>query len=184
MSKLVTVSAEYFWKFTYGAYDFDVLLNSPLTFPTQFRKSKIDGGLLRLNLTTTHGFAGYVTASHVRSRLFGPETGGVSFSAPYTNVARPDHDEGLAHQHLWPLPDFAERGRGSASPGGYDGGLVSWLRRTSRRCFGLTGDEQAQLGLHCGSTFSTVAQPVRTCPLAGLGTDAHTHPRSRYGKRR
>ena len=95
-TKKITFSGEYFWKFTYGADDFDVLLNSPLTFPTQFRKSKIDGGLLRLNVSPTHGFAGYFTASHVRSRLFGPELGGVSFSAPYNNVARPDLDEGLA----------------------------------------------------------------------------------------
>ncbi len=48
-------SGEYLWKFTYGAYDFDVLLNSPLTFPTQFRKSKIDGGLVRVTLNPTHG---------------------------------------------------------------------------------------------------------------------------------
>ncbi len=28
-----SLSGEYLWKFTYGAYDFDVLLNSPLLFP-------------------------------------------------------------------------------------------------------------------------------------------------------
>ena len=69
-------------KFTYGAYDFDVLLNSPLTFPTQFRKSKIDGGLVRVTLLPAYGLGGFVTVSQTRSRLFGPQTGGVSFSAP------------------------------------------------------------------------------------------------------
>ena len=169
LSKLVTVSAEYFWKFTYGAYDFDVLLNNPLTFPTQFRKSKIDGGLLRLNLTPTHGFAGYVTASHVRSRLFGPETGGVSFSAPYTNVARPDHDEGLA-TNTYGRYQFRSRGPWAGFSWRYDGGLVSVATPDFATVLRLTGDEQAQLGLHCGSTFATVAQPVRACPLASLGT--------------
>lgn len=32
----------------------------------------------------------------MRSRLLGLEVGGLSFSAPYAEVARPDHDEGLA----------------------------------------------------------------------------------------
>ena len=56
---LFSLSGEYLWKFTYGAYDFDVLLNSPLTFPTQFRKSKIDGALVRLTLNPAHGMNGF-----------------------------------------------------------------------------------------------------------------------------
>jgi outer membrane receptor protein involved in Fe transport len=42
-SKL-SVQAEYFWKFTNGAYDFNTILNTPLNFPIQFRKSKIAMG--------------------------------------------------------------------------------------------------------------------------------------------
>ncbi len=169
LSKLVTVSGEYFWKFTYGAYDFDVLLNSPLTFPTQFRKSKIDGGLLRLALAPTHGVTGYVTASHVRSRLFGPETGGVSFSAPYSTVARPDHDEGLA-TNTYGRYQVGRKGPWAGFAWRYDGGLVSVATPDFSAVLRLTGDEQAQLGLHCGSTFATAAQPLHACPLASLET--------------
>ena len=43
-----------------------VLLNSPLTFPTQFRKSKLDGGLGRISFAPTHGFAGYATLNNRR----------------------------------------------------------------------------------------------------------------------
>ena len=162
-------SGEYFWKFTYGAYDFDVLLNSPLTFPTQFRKSKIDGGLLRLSVLPVHGFAGYFTASHVRSRLFGPETGGVSFSAPYSDVVRPDHDQDLATNGYLRY-QFRKTGPWFAFSWRYDGGLVSVATPDFSAVLRLSGDEQAQLGLLCGTTAATVAAPVRTCPRESLRT--------------
>ena len=186
-----SLGGEYFWKFTYRAYDFDVLLNSPLTFPTQFRKSKIDGGLVRLTLNPTHGFNGFLTASHVRSRLFGPELGGISFSAPYSNVARPDHDEGLA-MNLNVRYQFGPRGplRGLwiNSSYRYDGGLVAVAVPDIPRALQLTGDEQQQMGLHCGSVFATVSAPLRSCsgpisatririPASGTENDDRNPPR-------
>lgn len=169
LSKHLTLSSEYFWKFTYGAYDFDVLLNSPLTFPTQFRKSKIDGGLLRLSVAPTHGLAGYFTASHVRSRLFGPETGGVSFNAPYSNVTRPDHDQGLA-TNTYVRYQLGRRGPWAGFSWRYDGGLVSVATPDAASVLRLTGDEQAQIGLHCGSVFADVGRPVRSCAAGSLQT--------------
>ena len=167
VSKLISFSGEYLWKFTYGAYDFDVLLNSPLTFPTQFRKSKIDGALLRATVAPTHGFTGYLTVSHVRSRLFGPETGGVSFSPPYSNVARPDHDEGLA-MNLYTRYQIGTRGPWVGISYRYDGGLVAVGVPNNATALRLTGDEQGQMGLHCGAVFASVSQPIRSC-AGGLG---------------
>ncbi|HEY0263851.1 MAG TPA: TonB-dependent receptor [Granulicella sp.] len=158
----ISLSGEYLWKFTYGAYDFDVLLNSPLTFPTQFRKSKIDGGLVRLALNPTHGFNGFFTLSHVRSRLFGPELGGISFSAPYSGVARPDHDEGLA-MNLNLRYQFGHRGPWINSSYRYDGGLVAVAVPNIATALQLTGDEQQQMGLSCGSVAATVSAPLRSC---------------------
>lgn len=160
-----SLSGEYLWKFTYGAYDFDVLLDSPLTFPTQFRKSKIDGGLVRVTLNPTRGLNGFFTVSHVRSRLFGPELGGISFSAPYSNVARPDHDEGLA-MNLNLRYQFGRRGPWVNSSYRYDGGLVAVAVPNIATALQLTGDEQQQMGLHCGSVFATVSAPLRSCPGA------------------
>jgi len=183
--RLFSIGAEYFWKFTHGAYDFDVLLNSPLTFPTQFRKSKIDGGLLRATLNSFHGFSGFFTASHVRSRLFGPEVGGISFSAPYGNVARPDHDEGLA-MNLNARYQFGRRGPWLNASYRYDGGLVAVAVPDVQAALQLNGDEQQQMGLHCASTFATVMAPIRSCagvvsatririPAPGTEND-DTHP--------
>ena len=157
-----SLSGEYLWKFTYGAYDFNVLLNSPLTFPTQFRKSKIDGALVRLTLNPAHGINGFFTISHERSRLFGPELGGITFSAPYANVARPDHDEGLA-MNLNLRYQFGRRGPWINSSYRYDGGLVAVAVPNMSVALQLTGDEQQQMGLHCGAVFATVAVPLRSC---------------------
>jgi hypothetical protein len=187
VSRLLTFSGEYLWKFTYGAYDFDVLLNSPLTFPTQFRKSKIDGALFRATVAATHGFAGYVTVSHVRSRLFGPETGGVSFSPPYAKVARPDHDEGLA-MNVYARYQIGRRGPWVGVSYRYDGGLVAVAVPDLATALRLTGDEQGQMGLHCGSTFASVSQPIRSCagaygatririPAPGTENDDRNPPR-------
>jgi len=162
VTKSVSLSAEYFWKFTYGAYDFDVLLNSPLTFPTQFRKSKIDGGLVRVTMRPKRGFAGYATASHVRSRLFGPEVGGVTFSAPYSNVARPDHDEGLA-MNVYLRYQVGKRGPWAGVSYRYDGGLVAVAVPTFATALRLTGDEQQQMGLHCGDAFAMAGRAIRSC---------------------
>ena len=160
--KLLSLSGEYLWKFTYGAYDFDVLLNSPLTFPTQFRKSKIDGALFRATIAPTHGFTGYLTVSHVRSRLFGPETGGVSFSPPYSNVARPDHDEGLA-MNLYTRYQIGVRGPWVGVSYRYDGGLVAVAVPDYATALRLTGDEQGQMGLYCGATLANASDPIRSC---------------------
>jgi Carboxypeptidase regulatory-like domain len=174
-ARYFSLSGEYFWKFTYGAYDFDVLLNSPLTFPTQFRKSKIDGGLARLTLNPTHGINGFLTLSHVRSRLFGPELGGISFSAPYGNVARPDHDEGLAI-NLNLRYQFGHRGPWINTSYRYDGGLVAVAVPDMATALRLTGDEQQQMGLHCGSVFATVSTPLRSCAEAAGATRIRIPP--------
>ncbi len=165
INRALSVSAEWFWKFSYGAYDFDVLLNSPLAFPTQFRKSKIDGGMLRLTLHETKNWNGYTTVSHVRSRLFGPAIGGISFSAPYGDVVRPDHDEGLA-MNLYLQKQFGRRGPWAAVTYRYDGGLVAVAVPDTASALRLSGDEQAQMGFYCGQIHATIAQPIRGCSTA------------------
>src|ERR1700709_1949587 len=51
------VNAEYFWKYTDRDFDFDALLNSPLAFPIQWQKSKIDGFGIKLTMPERHGLA-------------------------------------------------------------------------------------------------------------------------------
>jgi hypothetical protein len=117
---------------------------------------------VRLTLNPTHGINGFFTISHVRSRLFGPELGGISFSAPYNNVARPDHDEGLA-MNLNFRYQLGRRGPWINTSYRYDGGLVAVAVPNISTALRLTGDEQQQMGLHCGADFATIATPLRSC---------------------
>ena len=79
IGKHVLIDGDYFWKYTHTAYDFDVLFNTPITFPIAWHNSKIDGVTGRVSTTNIHGFQAYTTFGHTRARYFGPETGGLIF---------------------------------------------------------------------------------------------------------
>ncbi|HZS60278.1 MAG TPA: hypothetical protein VFA43_13465, partial [Gemmatimonadaceae bacterium] len=165
----IAIDADYFWKVTDGAYDFDVVLNTPLTFPVQFRESKIDGGLVRVTLPEMHGFRAYATLSHTSARLFGPELGGLRFSAGYAPVARPDHDEPFQQTTHLEYHTRRLRGLWAGLTWRYDSGLVAVSVPTYADALQLTGDEQAAMGLYCGSTFATLTQPIRSCTAPVFG---------------
>ncbi len=76
--------ADYFWKFTHNAYDFDVLFNTPITFPIAWHNSKIDGVTGRVSTINLHGFQASTTFGHTRARYFPPEDGGLIFQGPQT----------------------------------------------------------------------------------------------------
>lgn len=163
------VTGEYFWKFTDGDYDFDAILNTPLTFPIQWRKSKIDGASIRVNFPMYHGFTAYSVLGHTRARFFGPEVGGLLFNSPVeTGAFRIDHDQAFEQNtHLqyqlgknWPWIGFTWT---------YESGMVAGAVDSLQSALAFTANEQAQMGLFCGSTFATLTSPIRSC-AAGLGS--------------
>jgi hypothetical protein len=170
-SKL-SIEAEYFWKFTRGAYDFNTILNTPLNFPIQFRKSKIDGAMVHLTLSPVHGFSAFTVLGHSRSRLFSPEIGGINFGGGYEPVARPDHDQGFQQttnlQYQIPRKQF--RGLWLGLTWRFDSGLVVVSVPDYVTALTLTGDEQQQIGLYCGDRFATLNDPLRSCNSPHYGT--------------
>ncbi|HEV2732611.1 MAG TPA: TonB-dependent receptor, partial [Terriglobales bacterium] len=168
VGKKITVDAEYFWKFTNGAFDFNVILDTPLNFPIQFAKAKIDGAMARVTLGDLHGFSAFAVLGHTRSRLFSPEVGGINFGTQYAPVARPDHDQGfqqttfLRYQPPRHAPWLALTWR-------FDSGLVAVSVPNYATALTLTGDEQAQMGLYCGSVFASVTAPLRSCASPRFG---------------
>lgn len=177
------VQAEYFWKFTRGAYDFNTILNTPLNFPIQFRKSKIDGALVRATLNNIHGFSAFTVLGHSRSRLFSPEIGGINFGAAYAPVARPDHDQGFEQTTnlQYQLPSARFRGSWLGLTWRYDSGLVVVSVPDYATALGLTGDEQQEIGLYCGAAVATIAQPLRVCASSHFGaTLIHIVPPGTY----
>jgi hypothetical protein len=171
----LVVDGSYFWKFTDDDFDFDVVLNTPLAFPIQWRKSKIDGVSVRLTMPSHHGVSAYSVMGHTRARFFGPELGGLIFNSPVdSSVFRIDHDQAFeqtTHVQFQPYkqgPWFGMSWR-------YESGGVAGAVPDFQTLLGLSGDEQAQAGLFCGSTFATFAAPIRNC-ASGIGVSRLTIP--------
>jgi Carboxypeptidase regulatory-like domain len=166
-----SIQVEYFWKFTRGAYDFNSILNTPLNFPIQFRKSKIDGALVHATLNDVHGFSAFTVLGHSRSRLFTPEIGGIDFGTAYAPVARPDHDQGFEQTTnlQYQFPRKSLRGLWLGLTWRFDSGLVVVSVPDYATALTLTGDEQQEIGLYCGNVFATVAQPLRVCSSPQFG---------------
>ena len=172
ITKHLIVDGEYFWKETKGDYDFDVLLNTPLTFPIQWRKSKIDGFDLRVTMPLYHGLTAYSVMGHSRSRFFGPESGGILFNNPSgLNSYEPfriDHDQvfeqttNLNYQPRTSGPWYGFTWR-------YDSGMVAGNApfatdsATPVSLTYLTPDQQAQIELSCGGERATLGHPLTSC---------------------
>ena len=161
--RYLLVDADYFWKYTDSAYDFDLLFNTPIAFPISWRKSKLDGVGVRISTIDLHGFQAYVTMGHTRARFFGPETGGLIFNSPVdASVFRIDHDQAfqqtmnLRYQrpHNGPWIDFTWR---------YDSGLVAGAVGTLQDALALTGAQQAAIGFYCGGQMAAVGNPITSC---------------------
>ena len=165
----VVVNADYFWKYTRNGFDFDVLFNTPLTFPITWRKSKIDGFGIRVNLTNTHGFSAYSVLGHSRARFFGPENGGIIFNSPVSfPVFRIDHDQAF-QQSTHIQYQFPKRGPWVALTWRYDSGLVAGHVPDLASALALDGDQQAAIGFFCGSNFATVTRPITSCTGSNFG---------------
>ena len=158
------LDAGYFWKYTHNAFDFDALFNTPIAFPIEWRKSKIDGAAARITLTDIHGLTAYSVFGHTRARFFGPEIGGLIFNSPLDqSVFRIDHDQALeVTTNLRYQPK--KNGPWASFTWRYDSGEVAGAVPAVADVFALTGDEQDSIGFHCGSTYATVFSPLRSCP--------------------
>jgi hypothetical protein len=164
VTKYLIFDGDYFWKYTHNAYDFDVLFNTPITFPIAWHNSKVDGLTGRLSSINYHGLQSYLTFGHSRARYFPPEVGGLIFqgTAAISGVFRIDHDQAwqqtlnLRYQHgkdgLW--TDFIWR---------LDSGLVVTGVPNAQNALALTPNQQVDIGLACSSAPATVAAPLRGC---------------------
>ena len=165
---------DYFWKFTTNDFDFDVLFNTPLTFPIEWNKSRIDGLSMRLNLVNLDGFSGFVAAGHVRSRFFGPENGGILFNSPLaTGAFRIDHDQAYNQtvylQYQVPRSVHFLHNPWVGLTWRYDSGLVAGSVPDLASALALNGDQQAAIGFYCGSTYATVNSPITSCTSSNYG---------------
>ncbi len=175
IGRYVVADIDYFNKYTRNAYDFNVLLNTPITFPISWDKSKIDGVSFRLNLTNYKGLSAFFTASHTRARFFPPETGGFFFNSDLPEgVFRIDHDQAFQQttQIQYSFDQFKSLNKFApfvAFTYRYDSGLVSGAVPDYATALNFSADEQQQIGLFCGNQTATLANPIRNCSDTNRG---------------
>lgn len=180
IGKVLVIDADYFWKYTTNAYDFDSLFNSPIHFPISWKKSKLDGVAVRIATPSIHGFQWITTMGHTRARFFGPETGGLIFNSPVdTPVFRIDHDQAFQQttQLRYQRP---KNGPWIGFTWRYDSGLVAGAVGNLDRALGLTGAQQAAIGFYCGSAQATIVQPLKAaqCTASNYGATRLVIPKS------
>ncbi|QNI36891.1 TonB-dependent receptor [Edaphobacter albus] len=171
----LNVDADYYWKFTRTAFDFDTLFNTPITFSVAWRKSKIDGLALRVSLNDWHGLNAYSVMGHVRSRFFTPQVGGLIFGPPPpVPVFRIDHGEEFEQttNFRYQLPSRLV-GSHQLWIGGswrYNSGLaLPDTVPTYLDALQLTANQQAQMGLFCASERATPNYAIRECSPEAFG---------------
>jgi hypothetical protein len=188
VGKYLLLDGEYFWKFTDAAYDFDVLFDTPVTFPISWRKSKLDGVAGRISSTNFHGFQAFVNLGHTRARFFGPEDGGLIFNSPVdVSVFRIDHDE--AYEQTMNLRyQFPKSGPWIDFTWRFDSGLVAGSVPDLASALALNADEQSAIGFYCGADYATLVNRITSCtgtygatrltiPAAGTENDDHNPAR-------
>ncbi len=165
LGKHVLLDADYFWKYTHGAFDYNVLLNSTITLPIEWRTSKLDGVTGRVSTTNIKGFQAYWTFGHTRARYFPPETGGLApQGVPLTSgVFRIDHDQAFQStlNLRYQRPKNAEW---ISFVYRFDSGMVvSGVPDAGAALTTLTPNQQVTIGLACNGVYATLASPLNTC---------------------
>jgi len=149
LSRFVQIEGDYFWKYTNNAFDFGNILNTPITFPVSWQKSKLDGVSVRASSINIHGFQWYTTMGHNRARYF--PIGG--------NVFRIDHDQAFQETSNFRY-QWKKNGPWSAFTWRYDSGLVAGEVGNLNTVLGLSGAEQLAIGFRCGGSVPTVDTPL------------------------
>jgi hypothetical protein len=172
LGKHVIFDGDYFNKRTTNAYDFNVLFNTSVVFPISWQQSKIDGVSARVNLTNYKGLSAFMVAGHTRARYFPPESGGLFFNSDLpSGVFRIDHDQAFQQttQVQYEFQHWKKLAPYLAFTWRYDSGLVSGAVPDFDTALTFSGDQQAQIGLFCGSVFASPTQPIISCSDTNRG---------------
>ena len=164
----VVADVGYFIKRTTNGYDFNVLFNTPIVFPVAWDHSKIDGFTGRINLVEHGGFSAFVVMAHTNAIFSPPGAGGVLLDAPPGDF-RIDHDQKFNSTTNLQYTFYKPAGAWAALSWRYDSGLVAGSVPDYATALTLTGDQQAAIGLFCGSTFATVSTPIASCSASSRG---------------
>ena len=184
----VVADVGYFYKHTTNAYDFGVLFDTPIFFPVAWDHSKLDGLTARINLLDHHGFSAFTVLGHTNAIFSPPGTGGLLLEQPEADF-RIDHDQKFQQTTNAQYVFDRSRGAWAALSWRYESGLVAGAVPDYATALTLSADQQAQIGLFCGSIVATLDAPITSCdgpdrgatrfqiPADGTADDLHNPPR-------
>jgi Carboxypeptidase regulatory-like domain len=188
IGRWLLIDGDYFWKYTDNAYDFSILLNTTITFPISWKKSKLDGVTGRVSTINMRGFQAYWTFGHTRARYFPPEVGGL-LGTPLPSVFRIDHDQAFQSNvnFRYQRPKNAEW---VSLTWRYDSGLVVSGVKDVDAATLLSAAQQVTIGFSCDGKFATFDNPITDCrgvgksklltlPQTGTEDDDHNPDRVR-----
>ncbi len=199
IGKHLVINGDYIWKYTHNGYDFSVLGATPVTFPVEWKNSKIPGFAISATVPETHGFTAFVTMSSVAARFFSPQIGGLGVTVGQVpGPFRIDHDERFNQtthaqytvQH-GPIKDLYLGFNWRFDSGLVAGSVPCYGVDAANDCptsttlggqpaidlSGLTADEEFQAGLTCGNIIASPTQALpTTCLASQLGSSLVTIP--------
>jgi len=168
LGKWAVVDFGYFIKRTTNAYDFGVLFDTPLVFPISWDHSKIDGFTGRFNIVEHGGFSAFVVMAHTNAIFAGPGNGGL-FVEPAAGEFRIDHDQKFNSTVNLQQVFNKTHGVWGALSWRYDSGLVAGSVPDYASALALSADQQAAIGLFCGSTVAMRDSPIESCSSSDRG---------------
>ena len=164
IGRIVELDVDYWVKHTENAAEFDVLLNTPITFPIMWRQDKLDGFGVRISTLNLKGVRLNTTIGTGRLRYFGPEVGGLIFNSPLVaNVFRTDSDDKFYQTTTIDYHYPTKNGPYAALTWRYDNGEVAGAVGTLDDALGLTAAQQSAIGFFCGSDVATPTHPITDC---------------------
>jgi hypothetical protein len=166
--KWVVVDFGYFDKHTTDGYDFNVLFNTPIVFPVAWDHSRINGFTGRINLVEHRGFSAFTVLGHTNAIFSPPAAGGILLDVPPGDF-RIDHDQKFQQTTNLQYTFDQKTGAWAAFVWRYDSGLVAGSVPDYATALTLTADQQAAIGLFCGSQFAALGSPITSCSSASRG---------------
>ena len=158
----VVVDLGYFYKKTKNAYDFGVLFDTPIAFPISWDHSKLYGLTGRVNLTQHGGFSAFTVLGHTNAIFSPPGTGGILVEEPEGEF-RIDHDQKFQQTTNIQYQFLKSIGAWGALAWRYDSGLVAGSVPDYATALTLSANQQAAIGLFCGSQVATPDSPITAC---------------------
>jgi hypothetical protein len=168
LGRWVVVDLGYFYKYTTNAYDFGVLFDTPIFFPVSWDHSKLDGVTGRVSLVEHGGFSAFTVFGHTNAIFTPPGTGGLLLEAPPADF-RIDHDQKFQQTTNLQYVFHKPTGAWAALSWRYDSGLVAGSVPDYATALTLTADQQAAIGLFCGSVIATPTAPITSCASTDRG---------------